>query len=305
MENKEINNLTDNPKNTSKINEKKDSEKVSHTSANTKKNDFLERIKFFEQKKVVQNKNPVQIKKIKTFQENNNIFKNLSKENDNHNSKDKLDKIPENKNIKNIIKEVIENSENNDENTKSELLKEKIDIKLGDEIIKKSNNTSNIINEKNNNAKEIENTLEEKENIIEIVNAVKEDDIKETTNKNESKNKINKINFISQLENKLVNKEKKIKTYNTNINNDDKEDIKKGNTFLNKNNLKETSTSVFDEEKKKEKIFKQFMKKKTYDFSQLQRPSNYGEINKYLDYSKNILDIKIVDFSSKLKLIKY
>jgi hypothetical protein len=127
------------------------------------------------------------------------------------------------------------------------------------------------------------------------------------------------------LENKLVNKEKNIKnnnanntnnieTLNQNIEeknnhneiidiNNNKEDIKKGNTALNKNNLKEASTSIFDEEKKKEKIFKQFIKKKTYDFSQLQRPSNYGEINKYLDYIKNILDIKIVDFSSKLKLI--
>ena len=324
MENKEIKNLIDNQKNTSKDNEKKDSEKDSGINANTKKNDFLERIKFFEQKKVVQNKKPVIIKKNKTVQENI-IFKNLSKENDNHNLKDKLDKVPEDKSTKNIIKEVIENSENNDENKKSELLKEKADIKLGDEIIKKSNNTSNIdtskiINEHNNNCTKIENTIEEEESMAEIIKKVKGNDIKETINKNESKNKINKINFISQLENKLVNKEKNIKNNNTNnienldqnieeknnhneiidINNDDKEDIKKGNTFLEKSNLNEASASIFDEEKKKEKIFKQFMKKKTYDFSQLQRPSNYAEINKYLDYIKNILDIKIVDFSSKL-----
>ena len=84
-----------------------------------------------------------------------------------------------------------------------------------------------------------------------------------------------------------------------------KEDIvfflkEKDDESMNKN-----STTVFeDEQKKKEKIFKKFMRRKTYDFSQLQKPSNYAEINKYWDYEKNILDIKVLDFSSKSKIIK-
>ena len=60
-----------------------------------------------------------------------------------------------------------------------------------------------------------------------------------------------------------------------------------------------------DKQKKKEKIIKTFLKKKTYDFCKLQGPSNYGEIEKYWNYEKNILDYNILDFTSKSNLILY
>ena len=79
---------------------------------------------------------------------------------------------------------------------------------------------------------------------------------------------------------------------------------------LNKLMRAQTTVSKNDEEeedikdnsdKEKEKILKEFLERKTYDFSQLERPSNYGEINKYWNYESNILDYRILDFTSKLK----
>jgi hypothetical protein len=42
------------------------------------------------------------------------------------------------------------------------------------------------------------------------------------------------------------------------------------------------------------------MKRQTYDFSQLERPSTYWELDKYWSIDKNIFDYRILDFSSKL-----
>jgi hypothetical protein len=42
-----------------------------------------------------------------------------------------------------------------------------------------------------------------------------------------------------------------------------------------------------------------FIKKKTYDFSQLQRPTNYVDIERLWNYEKNILDYRILELTSK------
>ena len=59
-----------------------------------------------------------------------------------------------------------------------------------------------------------------------------------------------------------------------------------------------------EKEKEEEKVYKAFLKKRTYDFGQLQRPSNYGDIEKYWNYEKNILDYKILDFTILQEIIQ-
>ena len=94
-------------------NNKKDNEETSKknlsqsTNVNTKKNDFLSRIKFFEQKNAIPKNKPVEIKKLKTLQENKSIFKkNLEEKNENKIlNKDK----PKDKSTNKIIEKINKN----------------------------------------------------------------------------------------------------------------------------------------------------------------------------------------------------
>ena len=54
---------------------------------------------------------------------------------------------------------------------------------------------------------------------------------------------------------------------------------------------------AIEEENDEEKVNKAFLKRRTYDFGQLQRPSNYSDIEKYWNFEKNIIDYKILDFT--------
>ena len=82
---------------------------------NQKKNDFLSRIKFFEQKNVVQNKKPFDYKKVKTYKNNKESENEVisSKQNKENNlEKPKIDKIIKTKTVleTNIEKSEIEKS---------------------------------------------------------------------------------------------------------------------------------------------------------------------------------------------------
>ena len=131
-------------------------------------------------------------------------------------------------------------------------------------------------------------------------------ELKAEENKKEQEEKNNEINIIKdENENKILNS----------INNIEEDDdiyehietkkrytVFDNPTKINKKfMLGKTSTMLEQEveEEKKEKIYKGYLKKKTYEFSQLQRPSSYQELQKYWDYEKNIFDCKILDFSSK------
>lgn len=61
---------------------------------------------------------------------------------------------------------------------------------------------------------------------------------------------------------------------------------------------------AIEEEVDEEKVNKAFLKRRTYDFGQLQRPSNYSDIEKYWDYEKNIIDCKILDFTILEEIIQ-
>ena len=122
----------------------------------------------------------------------------------------------------------------------------------------------------------------------------KKNEINIIKDENENKNKI--IDSINNIEDDDIYEHIEAKKRYTVFDNSGKMNKK----FM----LGKTSTMLEqeEEEEKKEKIYKGFLKKKTYEFSQLQRPSSYQELQKYWDYEKNIFDCKILDFSSKLNI---
>ena len=60
---------------------------------------------------------------------------------------------------------------------------------------------------------------------------------------------------------------------------------------------------MFNEEEKQAQVrdIKSFgfLKRKTFDFSHLQRPSNYVDIERLWNYEQNILDYRILELTSK------
>ena len=107
-------------------------------TGNQKKNDFLSRIKFFEQKNVIQNKKPIiDYRKVKTHKDNKDNEAISSKNNNEKNLiKPKLEKIIQTKTIieKPKIEENLEKSEKekskiakNDKNEKKEIEIEKLE----------------------------------------------------------------------------------------------------------------------------------------------------------------------------------
>ena len=120
------------------------------------------------------------------------------------------------------------------------------------------------------------------------------------------------VNKDILLEENQENKEKKEdKPHNNNTQNETKENNPELNLdggITKKLNATKTMAVPIDkkedekekeieEEKDEEKVYKAFLKRRTYDFGQLQRPSNYGDIEKYWNFEKNILDYKILDFT--------
>lgn len=139
-------------------------------------------------------------------------------------------------------------------------------------------NTSKTILENKDKIKDNKEMIE-KNNKINIIKENKKEE--NNIEKTESKNKDEMKNELKvKLESKMKEKNKDI-SKNINI-------IKKAQTILEDN-----------KEKEKEKILKTFEKRQTYQFSQLERPLNYSDIEKYWGYEKNLLDYKILDITSK------
>ena len=130
-------------------------------------------------------------------------------------------------------------------------------------------------------------------------------EIKDKENKKEQVNN-NEINIIkNENENKIINNIEDDGIFDPQIETKKRYTIFDNSAKINKKFILTKRATMLDketEEEKKEKIYKGFLKKKTYEFSQLQRPSSYQELQKYWDYEKNIFDCKILDFSSKLNI---
>ena len=118
-------------------------------------------------------------------------------------------------------------------------------------------------------------------------------------------------------ENKEIIKKEEGKSDNNNIQNEaktEKPTINLGDAIPKKliatktmapiNAIEDEKEKEKEIEEEKEKVYKAFLKRRTYDFGQLQRPSNYGDIEKYWNYVKNIIDYKILDFTILQEIIQ-
>ena len=186
-------------------------------------------------------------------------------------------------------------------------MKKKIKIK------KKIDDKKEIKEEKTNNEKpseENKDNNQEKEN--KIINKKTKDNKENKDNKDNKNNKENKENIGKKSELKIERNTKSTQFQNN---------IKNLNILFGRNKLNKALTMIpkhegNEIEKKKDnqnnnenflekgiKYNKTFVKKNTTYFSQLERPSNYGEIDKYWNFEKNIIDFKILEFTSKLNNI--